>query len=151
MDPQNPSQGFIKACQLFNWTFLERISCINIIISLAILDTSYLNMHYFGIHTCLCRLHHCPSADFGVFKYAWAVLQKSETMLKTVCEARANNSFRHALPTSLLILRKKKGLFFSITYWISMTLRDQIRSDPGRICSRITAWDQALWWGTGEF
>ena len=30
-----------------------------------------------------------------------------------------------------------------------MTLRDQIRSDPGRICSRIT--DQALWWGTGEF
>ena len=32
-----------------------------------------------------------------------------------------------------------------------MTLRDQIRSDPGRICSRITAWDQALWWGTGEF
>ena len=32
-----------------------------------------------------------------------------------------------------------------------MTLRDQIRSDPGRICSSITAWDQALWWGTGEF
>ena len=32
-----------------------------------------------------------------------------------------------------------------------MTLRDQIRSDPGRICSRVTAWDQALWWGTGEF
>ena len=32
-----------------------------------------------------------------------------------------------------------------------MTLRDQIRSDPGKICSRITAWDQALWWGTGEF
>ena len=32
-----------------------------------------------------------------------------------------------------------------------MTLRDQIRSDPGRIFSRITAWDQALWWGTGEF
>ena len=30
-----------------------------------------------------------------------------------------------------------------------MTLRGQIRSDPGRICSRIT--DQALWWGTGEF
>ena len=25
-----------------------------------------------------------------------------------------------------------------------MTLRDQIRSDPRRICSRITAWDQAL-------
>ena len=32
-----------------------------------------------------------------------------------------------------------------------MTLRDQIRSDPGRICSRVIAWDQALWWGTGEF
>ena len=32
-----------------------------------------------------------------------------------------------------------------------MTLRVQIRSDQGRICSRITAWDQALWWGTGEF
>ena len=32
-----------------------------------------------------------------------------------------------------------------------MTLRDQIRSDPGRICSRLTAWDQAPWWGTGEF
>ena len=33
-----------------------------------------------------------------------------------------------------------------------MTLRDQIRSDPGRICVRITACrDQALWWGTGEF
>ena len=32
-----------------------------------------------------------------------------------------------------------------------MTLRDQIRSDPGRICYRITAWDQALWWGTREF
>ena len=25
-----------------------------------------------------------------------------------------------------------------------MTLRDQIRSDRGRICVRITAWDQAL-------
>ena len=46
---------------------------------------------------------------------------------------------------------KKNRLFCSLTYWISMTLRDQIRSDPGRICSRITAWDQALWWGTGEF
>ena len=32
-----------------------------------------------------------------------------------------------------------------------MPLRDQIRSDPGRICSRVIAWDQALWWGTGEF
>ena len=45
--PQNPSQGFIRACQLFNWTFLDRIYCINFIISLAILDTSYLNMHFF--------------------------------------------------------------------------------------------------------
>ena len=32
-----------------------------------------------------------------------------------------------------------------------MTLRDKIKSDPGRICSRIIAWDQALWTGTGEF
>ena len=32
-----------------------------------------------------------------------------------------------------------------------MALRDQIRSDPGRICSSITAWNQDLWWGTGEF
>ena len=31
-----------------------------------------------------------------------------------------------------------------------MTLRDQIRSDPGRICSRVIAWDQALWWGKGQ-
>ena len=46
---------------------------------------------------------------------------------------------------------KKTRSFCSLTYWISMTLRDQIRSDPGRICSRITAWDQALWWGRGEF
>ena len=46
---------------------------------------------------------------------------------------------------------KKNRLFCSLTYWISMTLRDQIRSDPGRICSRITAWNQALWGGTGEF
>ena len=47
--------------------------------------------------------------------------------------------------------KKKNRLFCSLTYWVSMTLRDQIRSDQGRICSRITAWDQALWWGTGEF
>ena len=32
-----------------------------------------------------------------------------------------------------------------------MTLCDQIRSDPGRICSRVIAWGQALWWGIGEF
>ena len=47
---RNPSQGFMKACQLFNWTFLDRISCINFIISLAILDASYLNMHFFSVH-----------------------------------------------------------------------------------------------------
>ena len=45
---------------------------------------------------------------------------------------------------------EKNRLFCSLTYWIFMTLRDQIRSDPGRICSRVIAWDQALWWGTGE-
>ena len=45
--PQNLSQGFIRACQLFNWTFLDRIYCINFIIGIAILDTSYLNMHFF--------------------------------------------------------------------------------------------------------
>ena len=28
---QNPFQGFMKACQLFNWTLLDRISCINFI------------------------------------------------------------------------------------------------------------------------
>ena len=46
---------------------------------------------------------------------------------------------------------EKNRLFCSLTNWISRTLRNQIRSDPGRICSRITAWDQALWSGTGEF
>ena len=46
---------------------------------------------------------------------------------------------------------KNNRLFCSLTNWISRTLRNQIRSDPGRICSRITAWDQVLWWGTGEF
>ena len=46
---------------------------------------------------------------------------------------------------------EKNRLFCSLTNWIPRTLRNQIRSDPGRICSRITAWDQALWWGTGEF
>ena len=30
--------------------FLDRISCINFIISLAILDTSHLNMHFFSVH-----------------------------------------------------------------------------------------------------
>ena len=47
---QNPSQGFIKACKLFNWTFLDRISYIHFIISLAILDTSYFNMQFFLVH-----------------------------------------------------------------------------------------------------
>ena len=72
--PQNPSQGFIKACKLFNWTFLDRISCINFITSLAILDTSYLNMHFFSTHTCLRRVQNWPY--LGVFKYARAVTQK---------------------------------------------------------------------------
>ena len=54
-------------------------------------------MNFSGTHTCLCRLQKCPSADFGVFK--------SETRLKTECETRV--LLRHALPTSLLILRKK--------------------------------------------
>ena len=74
---QNPSQGFIKACQLFNWTFLDRISCINFIISrrVAILDTSYLNMHFFfGTHTCLCRLQ--IWRYFDVCKYARALTKK---------------------------------------------------------------------------
>ena len=137
--------------QLFHWTFLDRISCINFIISLAILDTSYLNMHFFGTHTCLCRLQNCPSADFGVFKYAWAVTQKVWNEAENGVWGSRVLLLRHALPTSLLILRKKTRLFCSLTYWVSMTLRDQIRSDPGRICSSITAWDQALWWETGEF
>ena len=58
--PQNPFQGFIKACKLFNWTFLDRISCINLITSLTILDISYLNVQIFSTHTCLCRLQNCP-------------------------------------------------------------------------------------------
>ena len=147
---QNPSQGFIRACQLFNWTFLDRISCINFIMSLALLDRSYLNMHFFGTHTCLCRLQNCPSADFGVFKNAWAVTRKVWNEAENGVWGSRLLLLRHTLPTSLLILRKKR-LFCSLTYWISMTLRDQIRSDPGRICSRVIAWDQALWWETGEF
>ena len=71
---QNPSQGFMKACQLYNWKFLDRISCISFIISLAILDSSYLNMHFFGTHTCLCRLQSWPY--FDVCKYARALTQK---------------------------------------------------------------------------
>ena len=48
--PQIHPKVLFQACQLFNWTFLDRKSCI---ISLAILDTSYLNMHFFSTHTCL--------------------------------------------------------------------------------------------------
>ena len=55
------------------------------------------------------------------------------------------------MPLFFTDFEKKNRLFCSLTNWISRTLRNQIRSDPGRICSRITAWDQALWWGTGEF
>ena len=67
---QNPSQGFIKACKLFNWTFLDRISCINFIISLAILDTSYLNMRFFR-YTYIFMWPY-----FDVCKYARALKQK---------------------------------------------------------------------------
>ena len=105
--PQNPSQGFIRACQLFNWTFLDRIYCINFIIGVAILDTFYLNMDFFGAHTCLCRLQNRPSADFGVFKYAWAVIQKLWNEAENGVWGSRVLLFHHALPTSLLILRKK--------------------------------------------
>ena len=150
--PQNPSQGFIRACQLFNWTFLDRIYCINFIIGLAILDTSYLNMHFFGTHTCLCRLQNCPSADFGVFKYAWAVTQKVWNEAENGVWGSRVLLLRHALPTSLLILRKKPIVLQSnILDLFDTAWSDPIRSDPGRICSRLIAWDQALWWGTGEF
>ena len=98
---QNPSQGFIKACQLFNWTFLDRISCINFIISLAILDTSYLNMYFFGTHTCLCRVQNCPSADFGVFKYAWAVTQKVWNEAENGVWGSRVLLLRHALPAEM--------------------------------------------------
>ena len=106
-----------------------------------------LNMHFFGTHTCLCRLHNCPSADFGVSQVRVSSNKKG---LKTECEARAYYSYA-TLYRLLYWFWEKNRLFCSLTYWISMTLRDQIRSDPGRICSRVIAWDQALWWGTGEF
>ena len=48
--PQNPFQGFIRACQLFNWTFLDRIYCINFIIGLAILDTLFTLTCIFSVH-----------------------------------------------------------------------------------------------------
>ena len=63
----------LKAAKLYMHNLIKDIIRI---ISLAILDTSYLNIHFFGTHTCLCRLQNYPSADFGVFKYAWAVTQK---------------------------------------------------------------------------
>ena len=48
--PQVHSKFLFRASELFNWRLLDEKSCI---ISLAILDTSYLNMHFFGTHTCL--------------------------------------------------------------------------------------------------
>ena len=115
--------------QLFHWTFLDRISCINFIISLAILDTSYLNMHFFGTHTCLCRLQNCPSADFGVFKYAWAVTQKVWNEAENGVWGSRVLLLRHALPTSLLILRKKPIVLQSNILDIYDTAwSDQIRS-----------------------
>ena len=115
--------------QLFHWTFLDRISCINFIISLAILDTSYLNMHFFGTHTCLCRLQNCPSADFGVFKCAWAVTQKVWNEAENGEWGSRVLILRHALPTSLLILRKKKIVLQSNILDIYGTAwSDQIRS-----------------------
>ena len=99
--PQNPSQGFIRACQLFNWIFLDRIYCFNFIIGLAILDTSYLNMHFFGTHTCLCRLQNCLSADFGVFKYPWAVTQKVWNEAENGVWGSRVLLLRHALPAEM--------------------------------------------------
>ena len=103
----------------------------NFIISLTILDTSYLNMHFFGTHTCLCRLQNCPSSDFGLSKYAWAVTRKVWNEAENGVWGSRVLLLRHALSTFLLILRKNR-LFCSLTYWISMTLRDQIRSDQIR-------------------
>ena len=79
---QNPSQGFIKAYKLFNWTFLHRISCINFIISLALLDTSYLNMHFFWYTymfmktskltvTVFWRMQVCASTNTKGLKRVW--------------------------------------------------------------------------------
>ena len=77
---QNPFQGFIKACQLFNWTFLDRISSINFIISLAILDTCYLNMHFFRYThmfmetsklTVFWCMQVCPSTNTKGLKRGW--------------------------------------------------------------------------------
>ena len=49
----------VRRCSLFRaWA-----TC-----GLAIPDTSYLHVHFFGTHTCLCRLQNCPY--FGVFKFS---------------------------------------------------------------------------------
>ena len=85
----------------------------NFIISLTILDTSYLNMHFFGTHTCLCRLQNCPSADFGVFTYAWswAVTQKVWNEAENGVWGSRVLLLRHTLPTALLISTKKTDCF----------------------------------------
>ena len=48
-----------------------------------------------------------PSADFGVFKYAWTVTQKLWNEAENGVWGSRVLLFRHALPTSLLLLRKK--------------------------------------------
>ena len=60
-----------------------------------------------GIHTCLCRLQNRSSADFGVFKYAWTVTQQLWNEAENGVWGSRVLLFRHALPTSLLLLRKK--------------------------------------------
>ena len=113
------------------------IYCINFIIGLAILDTSYLNMHFFGTHTCLCRLQNCPSADFGVFKYAWAVTQKVWNEAENGVWGSRVFLLRHALPTTLLILRKKQiALQSNILDIYDTAWSDQIRSDWSRLYGR---------------
>ena len=64
-------------------------------------------MLFFGTHACLSRLQNCPSADFGVFKYVWAVTQKVWNEAENGVWGSLVLLLRHALPTSLLILRKK--------------------------------------------
>ena len=55
-------------------------------------------MHFFGTHTCLCRLQHCTSADFGVFKYARAVTQKVSNEAENRVWGSRVLLLRHALP-----------------------------------------------------
>ena len=134
--------------QLFHWTFLNRISCINFIISPAILDTSlvdtsYLNMHFFGTHTCLCGLQSCPSADFGVFKYAWSwvVTQKVWNEAENgVWQACAYYSYA-TLYRLLYWFWEKNRLFCSLTYWIWRRLRPLpiAKLSPSNICSLVFA------------